>query len=425
MALPDSNGDGDSAHQLVEHFFRHEHANLVSVLSRMFGLSRLELVEETVQSAMLQAMNSWKQNGLPDNPTAWIHRVARNRILDEFRREEVFRRAMSEVVAADESPEQTIDRWLDSSRLPDSLLRMIFVCCHPKLDRKSQLALTLKVLCGFGVKEISRGLLLKTENVKKRIQRARTKLADEGISTELPHPEELHWRIQAVHESLYLIFNEGYSTSRGPDPIRDDLCEEAARLCHILCNSEFATEESYALLGLMLYHGSRLESRTGADGHVVLLEEQDREKWDQNLIAVADHWVQKAGPPQSRYHLEAAIAMLHCHARSLESTNWKAIVGLYTRLVQVNDSPIYRLNRAIAVAQTGDEQTAMQELKLLDADGTMGDYILLDCAIAKVYELSGEPSAAIDRLLKALSRKPAEHEKVLIERRIRAISKDN
>ena len=314
MSSPSQNSDrrsDESSDSLVEHFFRHEHANLVSVLSRVFGLARLDLIEETVQSAMLQAMNTWKQKGLPKNPAGWIHRVARNRILDELRREEVFRRAMAEVAIPEEAPEQLVQRWMEGADLSDSLLRMIFVCCHPMLDRQSQIALTLKVLCGFGVHEIARGLLLKPENLKKRIQRARKKLAEEAIAIELPGPEELQVRLSAVHDALYLMFNEGYSTSRGADPIRDDLCEEAARLSHLLCTSGVGNRATYALLALMLFHGSRLESRTDSDGRVVLLEDQDRTCWDHDLILVADQWMQKAGLPESRFHLEAGIAMLH------------------------------------------------------------------------------------------------------------------
>ncbi|QEG24166.1 RNA polymerase sigma factor [Mariniblastus fucicola] len=417
----ESTDSPESADSLVEHFFRHEHANLVSVLSRVFGLARLELIEETVQAAMLQAMNSWKQNGLPKNPAAWIHRVAKNRILDELRREEVFRRAMAEVVVPSESPEQLVDHWLEEAELPDSLLRMIFVCCHPVLDRQSQIALTLKVLCGFGVHEIARGLLLNPENVKKRIQRAKQKLARESIAIELPAASELQERLSAVHDTLYLMFNEGYSTSRGSDPIRDDLCEESARLCHLLCNSELGSRTSFALLALMLYHGSRLESRKDEDGETVLLEDQDRAKWDRNLILIADRWMQRAGLPESRFHLEAAIAMLHCRAQSVEATDWNAIVSLYDRLLELHASPVYRLNRAIALAQRGDEAEAMRELSWLDQSNQIRESFLLDCAIAKVHELAGEKTAAVDRLLLALSRDVADHERELIKRKIAAL----
>jgi RNA polymerase sigma-70 factor (ECF subfamily) len=422
--VTDAERNNESAKLLVEHFFRHEHANLVSVLSRVFGLARLELVEETVQSAMLEAMNTWKQSGLPKNPAGWIHRVAKNRILDELRREKVFQRAMAEVVRPDETPEQLVEAWLEGAELEDSLLRMIFVCCHPTLSRQSQVALTLKVLCGFGVHEIARGLILKPEAVKKQIQRARKKLADEGIALELPSPDELQQRLAAVHDTLYLMFNEGYSTSKGSDPTRDDLCEEAARLCHLLCNSDVGNQDTFALLALMLFHGSRLESRTDANGNVVLLEDQDRSAWDHKLISVAEGWMRKAGPPTSRFHLEAGIAMLHCHAKSVEGTNWQAIVGLYSRLIQFSQSPLYLLNRAIAIAKCGDHVDAMNELRSLDEGDEIKDFFLLDCAIAKVHELSGEKSEAVDRLLTALSRDIAEHERKLIKRKIAALTSD-
>ena len=420
---PDRPTQSDSTGQLVEHFFRHESANLVAVLTRAFGIGRMDLVEDMVQAAMLEAMNAWKQKGVPDNPAAWIHRVARNRILDALRREQVHQRAMAFAGQAEEASESLLDGWLEADQIPDSLLRMMFVCCHPTLDRQTQIALTLKTLCGFSVSEIARGLLRKPDAVKKQIQRGKKKLAAQNLTLELPPHEELQPRLSVVHGVLYLMFNEGYSTSHGHDPIRDDLCEEAARLCHLLCEHELGTETTYALLALMLFHASRLESRVDAEGHVVLLEDQDRSTWDQNLIQVAQYWLQRSGEkPTSRFHLEAAIAMLHCRAESVANTDWKAITHLYDRLMLLTPSPIYTLNRAVAVAQTGDTDSALVELEKIRGHQDLSNYFLLDCARARVFELSGDNASAIDCYLEAISRGVAEHERDLLEKKIVALS---
>ncbi|MEM7238589.1 MAG: sigma-70 family RNA polymerase sigma factor, partial [Pseudomonadota bacterium] len=234
--------DSPSNH-LVEHFFRHEYANLVSVLTKRFGFGRIDLIEDTVSSAMVQAMDAWKQGGVPEKPAAWIHRVAKNRLLDALRREKTHHQAMAFVGLTDTAQDPGLADF--EAAVPDSLLAMMFVCCHPTLDRQSQIALTLKILCGFSLHEIARGLLIMPEAAKKRIQRAKAKLQATAIAVELPPTAELNERLGVVHDVLYLMFNEGYSTSHGIEPIRDDVCEEAARLCHLLCEHDtLGTPES-------------------------------------------------------------------------------------------------------------------------------------------------------------------------------------
>lgn len=413
---------GRSASQLVEHFFRHESANLVAVLTRAFGIRRIELIEDMVQVAMIEAMNAWRQRGVPQNPAAWIHRVARNRILDSLRREKTHEKAIALAGSTLDEQESVLIRWLESDQLPDSLLRMIFVCCHPSLERKTQIALTLKTLCGFGVSEIARGLLLPVETVKKRIQRAKKSLALIDVTFELPSVD-LADRLDVVHDVLYLMFNEGYSTSHGSEPVRDDICEEAARLCHLLCECHCATPSTKALLSLMLFHAARLDSRTDGEGTVILLEDQDRSKWDHRLIEVAQYWLAKSKVEQPTvFHLEAAIAMQHCLADSVATTDWTLIVRFYDRLIQQRDSPIYALNRAIAMAQAGATDKAMIEINALRERDGMANYLLVDCAAARIHELSDRPAAAIDCYLAALGKSVAPHEKQLIERKLRRLS---
>lgn len=405
--------------QLVEHFFRHESANLISVLSRAFGMSRISLIEDVVQSAMLEAMNAWKHKGVPDNPAGWIHRVAKNRLLDLLRREKVHQRAMAFAGQTSAASDALVEQWLEEDQLPDSLLRMMFVCCHPSLDRSSQIALTLKILCGLSVAEIARGLLMKPETVKKRIQRAKQRLAELRLQLDVPPKAQRQERLSTVHSVLYLLFNEGYSTSHGHDPIRDDLCEEAARLCHMLCEHGAGTSTTCALLSLMLFHAARLESRVDSEGATVLLEDQDRSKWDCNLIRAAQYWLTRSGThPITRYHLEAGIALQHCRASSVAETDWSTIVRLYDQLLVLCDSPVYALNRAIARGQAGDTAAAFADIESVRKRGEMASYFLLDCAKGRLHELENNPAKAVDCYRAAMACEIAPHERALLERKI-------
>jgi RNA polymerase sigma factor (sigma-70 family) len=411
-----------SANQLVEHFFRRESANMIAVLTRAFGIRRIDLVEDMVQVAMLEAMHAWRQRGVPDHPAAWIHSVAKNRILDAMRREKTYERAISLVGQTLDDQELMVEEWLEEEQIPDSLLRMIFACCHPTLQRKTQIALTLKTLCGFGISEIARGLLLPNETVKKRVQRAKNSLATANVRLELPSGDHLTQRLDVVHDVLYLMFNEGYSTSHGIEPIRDDICEEAVRLCHLLCESPCSSPATQALLALLLFHAARLDARTDRDGAVILLEDQDRAKWDRRLISTAQNWLMQSKTDRPTiFHVEAAIAMQHCLSPSVEATDWDSIAMLYSRLLQLRESPVYTLNRAIAVGQAGDTREAMLQLRSLRSREEMKNYLLLDCAFARIHELEGNLQEAIDGYSVALSKAVAPHEKELLQRKLRRL----
>lgn len=414
-----------STSQLVDHFFRHESARLIAVLTRAFGIRRLDLVEDMVQAALLEAMHAWKQGNIPENPAAWIHRAARNRILDALRREKAYTKALERSGQSMEAQATLIDQWLDDDVLPDSLLRMMFVCCHPELDRRTQIALTLKTLCGFGISEIGSGLLMREETVKKRIQRAKKTLADIGVQIELPAPDEMTQRLNAVHDVLYLMFNEGYSTSHGVNPVRDDICEEAARLCHLLCQTSFAVPSTKALLALMLFQAARLDSRTDESGSVVLLEDQDRSGWDVRLMGAAWFWLTESRTDKpSAFHLEAAIARQHAVASSVQETDWKKIVQLYDRLLQLQDSPIYRLNRSIAIGEAGNREEALGELQAIRSLPEMTEYLLLDCAMARLHELNGDTESAVACCQDALAAATAPHERQLLEQKLNRLTRN-
>jgi RNA polymerase sigma-70 factor (ECF subfamily) len=406
---------------LVEHFFRHEAGRLVSVLTRIFGWRHFDLVEDMVQSTLLDALEAWRVRGVPDNPSAWVHRSARNKILDALRRDRIGGRVLADWAAARATHAEGLDELFLDTEIADSQLRMMFACCHPRLAREDQLALTLKALCGFGNAEIARALLVGEETVKKRLQRARRDLIDHQVALDPPAAGEVARRLDGVHQVLYLLFNEGYSSSEGETAIRADLCEEAARLCHLLASHpRFHTPATHALLALMLFHAARLESRLDQRGSVLLLEEQDRGRWDQSLIRQAQEFLARSaeGTVISPFHLEAAIAYHHCTARSLAETDWPAILRLYDALLTQQSSPVYLLNRAIVVAEIEGPRAGIRELEEAGRDPALRHYHLFDATLGEFYRRTGDLACARRHLEAAREKTASPFDRELLDRRL-------
>jgi RNA polymerase sigma factor (sigma-70 family) len=406
---------------LVEHFFRHEAGRLVAVLTRLFGWRNFDLVEDMVQATLLDALESWRIRGVPDNPAGWVHRVARNKIHDELRRSQIGQRALAGWAAGRPGHEEGLDELFLDTEIEDSQLRMIFACCHPRLARADQLALTLKALCGFGNSEIARALLVGEEAVKKRLQRATRDLIDHQITLDPPVAEELAARLDVVHQVLYLLFNEGYSSTDGETAIRADLCEEAARLCHLLCcQGRFSTPSTHALMALMLFHAARLDARLDRHGALLLMEEQDRGKWDQRLIWRAQEFLDQsaAGTVISPYHLEAAIAYHHCTASSYAATDWPAILRFYDALLTIQRSPVYLLNRAIVVAQIDGPQAGIRALDEAGRDPALRHYHLFDATLGEFYRRAGDLAQARQHLEAARQKTNSPFDRDLIDRRL-------
>jgi RNA polymerase sigma-70 factor (ECF subfamily) len=406
---------------LVEHFFRHEAGRLVSVLTRIFGWRNFDLVEDMVQATLADALQSWRVRGVPDNPAGWVHRVARNKILDALRRDRIGERVIAAWAAARPACAEGIDELFVDSEIEDSQLRMMFACCHPRLARENQLALTLKALCGFGASEIARALLVSEAAVKKRLQRATRDLSDHEVTLDAPPAQELGRRLDAVHQVLYLLFNEGYSASDGETAVRADLCEEAARLCHLLCcDPRFSTPATNALLALMLFHGARLDARLNERGVVLLMDEQDRGRWDQALIRRARHFLDRSaeGTAVSPYHLEAGIALHHCTAASYAETDWPAILELYDALLRMHRSPVYLLNRAIVVAHLDGPEAAIRALDEADRDPALRRYHLFDATLGELYRRAGDPVRARQHLESARRKTTSRFDREVIDRRL-------
>lgn len=412
--------------ELVEHFFRHESARLVAVLARGFGFALIDVIEDMVQEAMMEALSNWRINGVPENPEGWLHRVARNRIVDALRRNQ---KQIHQAELEIELPGHGTLTF-ESDEIQDSVLRMIFACCHPSLDRSSQLALTLKLVAGLSTSEVASGLLASHDATKKRITRAKRTLQLNQITLELPPQAALNERLDAVHDVLYLMFNEGYAASRSDTPVRFDLCEEAARLCHLLCDppdqTGHCTPTTRALLALMLFHAARFESRLDSSGSMVLLGDQDRSRWDQDMIKVAEYWLMRSAENQeiSHFHLEAAIARLHCCSESFEQTKWNEIAQIYNLLIEMKPSPVYRLNRAAACIADEQFREAETEISRIESDGELTSYPLLHCVAADLLHKTNRTQEAAERLRTALDLVSAPHQRALIEKRLSDLSKE-
>jgi RNA polymerase sigma-70 factor (ECF subfamily) len=414
----------ENAAPLVEHFFRHEAGRLVAVLTRIFGWRNFDLVEDMVQATLVDALQSWRVRGAPANPAGWVHRIAKNKILDALRREKTGQRVLDSWAESRPMHTEGLDELFFETEIEDSQLRLMFACCHPRLPRENQLALTLKTLCGFGISEIASALLVGEETIKKRLQRATRDLVDQQIALETPAAAELESRLDAVHQVLYLLFNEGYSASGGETALRTDLCEEAARLCHLLCGqARFDTPATHALMALMLFHAARLEARLDQHGGLLLLEEQDRSRWDPGLICRAEQYLDRAaqGNRVTPFHLEAGIAYEHCRAPSYAETDWPAILRLYDALLTWQRSPVYLLNRAIVVAQIEGPAAGIRALEEAGRDGALARYHFLEATLGELYRRAGDIERARLYLNAARQKAHSPHDRLLIDRRLASL----
>jgi RNA polymerase sigma factor (sigma-70 family) len=414
----------ESASQLPEHYFRHEFGRLVSVLSRRFGVHRVELCEDAVQTALLRAVQSWPQRGEPNDRSAWLYRVAHNEVLGALRRVKRTDASVddAERVADEASAEEAV---LLEHEVKDDQLRMLFVCANPEIPRESQIVFALKTLCGFSVEEIALRLFQNREAVYKRLQRARSTLRECVVELEPANLGELATRLPAVLEILYLLFTESYSSAQPDQLIRHELCEEAIRLALLLEEHPVgALPQTAALLALMYLDAARFDSRVDGTGGLLLLEQQDRSLWDRDLIAIGISCLHRAarGDVFTRYHAEAAIAAEHCLAPTYEQTRWAEIARLYQMLDGVAPSPINTLNRSIAIAEWHGPEAALALLEAINPPAWLLGYYLWDATLGELYRRRGDRDRAVAHLTRALSAAPTHAEKALLRRRLDACS---
>jgi RNA polymerase sigma factor (sigma-70 family) len=409
---------------LNEHLFRRESGRLVAALTRIFGVHNLALAEDVVQDAFCRALEVWKVRGVPENPSGWLMAVARNRALDIVRRERTARTFAPELTRVLESEwtlVPTVEEAFSTDVIRDEQLRMMFSCCHPRLPEETQVALVLNILCGFGAGEIANAFFIGRAAVEKRLTRGKKALAAARRLFDLS-ATEFGARLTAVERALYLLFNEGYHSASAEAAIRVDLCNEAMRLTTLLLQAPGARRpDTYALAALMCLQAARLPARLDAGGELSSLLDQDRQRWDTQLIADGLALLDKsaAGTTLSTYHLEAAIAAAHATAPSVAETDWDAVVELYDRLMIVAPSPVVALNRAIAIGQRDGPERGLEELRGIADSNRLERYPFYPAAIAEFELRRGADAVASDYFAAAavLARNPAEQR--FLERRAR------
>jgi RNA polymerase sigma-70 factor (ECF subfamily) len=410
-----------NAAETVEEVYRSDWGRIVAALIGLVG--DFDLAEESAQEAFTAAVDQWRVSGVPEFPRAWIIQTARHKAIDRIRskirsQEKLESYAASGLVRTIEQPDY------DSSEIPDDRLRLIFTCCHPALALEAQVALTLRTLCGLETDEIARAFLVPPTTMAQRLVRAKRKIRDAAIPYIVPETQEMAARLAAVLTVIYLVFNEGYAATRGGPLVRTDLCAEAIRLGRLVRSlaGPQPPAEATALVALMLLHDARRDARVDDEGDLVVLEEQDRSRWNHSQIAealslAAEVWRGEVGP----FSLQAAIAAVHCQAARAEDTDWARIVRYYDLLERVQPSPIVSLNRAVAIAMVDGPQPALALIEALVATGDLDDYHLLHAARADLLRRIGSAAEAAKSYERALALVTNGSERRFLERRLHEV----
>ena len=395
--------------RLVEHFFRHETGRLHGALLRLVGVSNLALAEDVAQEAMLRALRMWSMGGVPANPSAWITQVAMNLARDALRHRRMAGGKEPALVTHHEltappapSPATAVE---GAHEIRDDALRLLFVCCHPAVAPDAQVVLALKVLCGFGPGEIARAFLTSEAAIEKQLTRTKQRIQAAGLAFDLPEGEDLAPRLDGVLAALYQLFNEGYKASAGERLLREELCAEAIRLASLLAaHPAGRTPRCHALLALMLLTAARFPSRVDEHGDLLRLDDHDRSKWDQTLIARGlSHLAEAAqGDALSEYHLQAGIAALHCTAPDSASTDWARILDHYDELLRRKPSPIVALNRAVAVAHLHGPQAGLDAIAAMPQRDRLESHYLLHAVLGELHWRMNHHRAAAGNFRRAL-----------------------
>ena len=405
----------------IEQTAREEWGRILSALVKHFN--DFQLAEDCLQDAILSAMDHWQRNGIPDAPAAWLITVAKRKALDRLRRDQNFAMKQPEIsyLLDLENNPSDID---DEMHIPDKRLEMIFTCCHPALEEKSRVALTLRTLGGLTTEEIASAFLDKSEAMAQRLVRAKKKIAKAGIAYKVPDPELLPDRLASVLNVIYLVFNEGYSASKGPSITRADLCREAIRLARIVWALMPGEPEIGGLLALMLLHDSRRIARSATDGVMISLEEQNRLKWDKSKIEEGGRLLEQVLPQQKLgpYQLQAAIGAVHAQSKSSEETDWPQIEALYRLLFAVQPSPVIRINMAMAMSYARGCAEALQLLESANEAGKLEQYQPYHAAMADLLARMENTKQARRHFLKAIDLSDNESERQFLNQKLLAIS---
>ena len=406
---------------LLEHLFRHQAGRITAHLTHLLGPARLDLAEEAVQETMLRALQTWPYHGVPENQIAWLFRVAHNVAIDTVRHKRLAGEKQEALVAELSRSAAALPGDADfEEQLRDDELRMIFMCCHPEIPPEARVALSLKTVGGFSVREIARAFLADDRAIAQRLVRAKRQIREHRLPLAMPSGAELPLRLDSVLEVIYFIFNEGYAAHQGEDLIRQDLCFEALRLGRLLVSSSIAAPRVHALTSLMALQTARLPARVDEAGDLVLLEDQDRSRWDQRLIALGFHHFDQSisGEHVSEYHVQAAIAAIYARSERLHSVDWPAILDLYDQLASLNGSPVVALNRAVAVERVHGPERALAEIAHLAENPKMCGYYLYLAVRGHLLLKLGRASEAAECFRRALACQCSEPERRFLRRKL-------
>ncbi|MEO8147662.1 MAG: sigma-70 family RNA polymerase sigma factor [Bacteroidia bacterium] len=412
--------------QLADHLFRHESGRMVAVLTKIFGTENLELAEDVVQDTLLLALQTWKLKGVPENPSGWLFRVAKNKAIDVIRKNKYsvdfdFNDPERLLLKSEYTLTTTMENLFKEELIKDDLLRMMFACCHPEISEENQITLILKTLCGFSTAEIAKAFLTSEDTVSKRLYRTKEFFRERKIRPAIPSVNELQKRIDVVLNSIYLLFNEGYNSTNSEELIRKDVIEQAMMLCKLMTENEHTqVPQVYALMALMCFHASRSDSRLTKEGEIILLPKQDRSKWNYELINEGNNYMNKAafGNSLSAYHIEAAIAFEHCSAASYGDTNWKRILEYYSWLCKIAPTHVTLLNKAVAVLQINGAKAALNELENIADQKKLESYYLYHSLLGDIYFMLNNSAKAKSSLRKAMELTKSETEKKFIREKI-------
>lgn len=398
--------------ELIPHLFRTEYRKIVSVLCKLFGIQHIEIAEDITSDTFLLASEAWGLKGIPENPTAWLYAVAKNKTKDYLKRNVIFSQKISPELQKSENKEAEPEVDLSNKNITDSQLQMMFAICHPSIPEEAQIGLALRILCGFGIEEIADAFLSNKETINKRLFRAKEKLRTENVKIELPENRIIDERLATVLSTLYLLFNEGYFSSSQNSILRKELCLEAMRLTYLLLENETTNKPMVnALLSLMCFHSSRFEARMNDKGETILFDDQDRNLWNEELIFQGQFYLTEAakGNELSKYHLEAAIA--YWHTTKIESLGkWENILQLYNQLLQIEYSPVAAMNRTFALSKVAGKEEAIKEAGKLNLTENNLYFVLLG------YLNSGvDNTKALEHFNTALSLAKTERDKELIK----------
>jgi len=400
---------------------------MVASLVRALGVGHLALAEDAVQDALVRALETWKFGRTPENPTAWLMRSARNRAIDLLRRRAHLDRLAPQLILALESAEPDADPGAGEHAIADDELRLMFSCCDPKLARPAQVAIILKYLCGFSVREIAQAFLSSEVAVEKQLFRSRHALEERGELFEVRDTAQVQARLPAVRNAIYLLFNEGYHGAHPRYVVREDLCYEAMRLEALLSRHPAASlPETHALLALFCLLAARLAARVDDDGNLLLLADQDRRRWDRELIEEGLRWLDRSarGETLTAWHVEAAIAARHAAAGTFEATDWRSIRALYDILLRLQPSPVVALNRAIAVGMAEGPEAGLRALADIDDRERLVGYPFFPAAVAEFEHRAGRPERAAELLRAALSLARNRAEEDVLRRKLEAWGPD-